>query len=518
MTDLSKRFQTVKGKRFAKVLNDRFAELREHIKTNTADGVRNQWMLANEMNNDKIDGYLEGVKVSDELAQSFRTPNLDALNAFIDRTENGMNLSKRVWKMTKGKQKEIESLISQGVLEGKSARTLSKELKGYVKGKPIRYQGTLIKGANLNYQAIRLAATEMNMAFRTADYLQNSRLPFVTGVTVELSAAHPMDDICDSLAGHYPKGFNFTGWHPLCICFATWDTLPKEEFAKYIETGNIDQRRFTTAIPQRAQRYIKKNGERLLGYKNTPYFLRDNFTDKLVLKDVVQTPIMETPVPMTPTWTPAKTIEEAEQWAKNNGIAENILYSGSRTWGGKLSKTKAVEKFNAVNKEINAFQNRANIKLPKVENMYITNSGRGRASSNTITFANEWDSKTWANIKAWEKRELEAGRISKWDMSEAESHIATNVRHEFAHILDIKQNITQRGFTSDWSKVTTKIAKEHKFFSKNISDYAGKNGREYFAEAFSHYTSPLYGTKEVSKFPKELEDFLETILDTMRIK
>jgi len=216
MTDLSKRYQTVKGKRFSKVLNDRFAELREQINSNGKDGIRNQWMLANEKNNAMITGYLSGIKISEQLAQSYRTPNLGALNAFIDRTENGMNLSKRVWRMTNGTKKEIESLISQGILEGKSARVLSKELKGYVKGKPIRYQGTLIKGANLNYEAIRLVATEMNIAFRTSDYLQNSRLPFVTGVTIELSSAHPVQDICDELAGHYPKGFNFTGWHPLC--------------------------------------------------------------------------------------------------------------------------------------------------------------------------------------------------------------------------------------------------------------------------------------------------------------
>jgi hypothetical protein len=431
MVDLSKRFQTVKGKRFAGVLKDRFAELQVQISNNGKDGMRNQWTLANKMNNAKIDGYLEGVKVSDALAQSYRAPNLGALNAIIDRTENGMNLSKRVWNMTNGTKIEIESLISQGVLEGKSARVLSKELKDFVKGKPIRYGGKLIKGANLNYQAIRLAATELNLAFRTSDYLQNSRLPFVTGVTIELSAAHLISDVCDELQGHYPKGFNFTGWHSLCyssdtevytndgwklfkelsgdeqiislnpdtkdlewtpivkkisywyngemygfrnsnidmlvtpdhemifvckedgkihklsakifseimdnnlylmtgrerlyyednfgiiiktgysdyvydieveknhiiyvrrngkcvwgsncICFATWDTLPKEEFAKYIETGNIDQRRFTRAIPQKAQRYIEKNGERLLGYKNPPYWLTGNFNEKLQL-------------------------------------------------------------------------------------------------------------------------------------------------------------------------------------------------------------------------------------------
>jgi hypothetical protein len=188
--------------------------------------------------------------------------------------------------MTKGAQKEIESLISQGVLEGKSARTLAKELKGFVKGKPIRYQGTLIKGGNLNYQAIRLAATELNLAFRTSDFLQNSRLPFVESVTIELSSSHPVSDICDELVGTYPKGYLFQGFHPLCICIATYNNIPKEKFVDYIKTGKMDTAGFITDIPKRAQRYLNENAKRLLSYKNKPYFL-ENYTQNMTLKKSV---------------------------------------------------------------------------------------------------------------------------------------------------------------------------------------------------------------------------------------
>lgn len=214
--DIGRRFTTVKGKRFASIMTGRLKDLHDQILNDGKDGIRNQWMLANKMNNKGLDGYLASVKISDALNQSFRAPNLSALNAFIDRTEKGMNLSDRVWSFTDGVKDSMEGLIKSGVLEGKSAITLSKELKGFINGKPIRYEGRLIPGKNLNFQAIRLAATEMNMAFRTSDYLQNSRLPFTTGVTVHLSAAHPETDICDALQGEYPKGFNFTGWHPLC--------------------------------------------------------------------------------------------------------------------------------------------------------------------------------------------------------------------------------------------------------------------------------------------------------------
>jgi hypothetical protein len=298
MKDLAKRYTTVKGKRFASIMNERLEQLHDQILNNGKDGIKNQWMLANKMNNKNIDGYLASIKVSDALQKSFRSPNLSALNAFLDRTEKGMNLSDRVWNFTEGVKGQMEGLISRGVLEGKSAIALSKELKQYINGKPIRYEGTLIPGKNLNYQAIRLAATEMNMAYRTSDYLQNSRLPFVTGVTINLSGAHPVEDICDELAGEYPKGFQFVGWHPMCICYATYDTLDKEEFVQYIKSGEIEQSRFTTAIPDKAQTYIDKNGERLLGYENTPYWLRDNFTKDLELRDVVRVDGVKKPIKM----------------------------------------------------------------------------------------------------------------------------------------------------------------------------------------------------------------------------
>ena len=312
MKEIARRFTTVKGKRFAGVMNERLAELHDQILNNGKKEIRNQWMLANEMNNKNIDGYLASVKVSDTMQKSFRAPNLSALNAFIDRTEKKMNLSGRVWNLTNGAKGEIENLLATGILEGKSARTTAKEMMKYLKGKPIEYKGTLLKGKNIEYQTIRIVATEMNMAFRTSDYLQNNRLPFMTGITINLSPSHPEQDICDEMAGEYPKGFEFIGWHPFCICYATYETIDKEDFINYIKTGEINQRQFTTAIPKRAQMYLDKNGARLLGYENKPYWLENNFTDKLELRDVMQIPIMAEPVQMVPEvaqWIPAKTIQ-----------------------------------------------------------------------------------------------------------------------------------------------------------------------------------------------------------------
>ena len=84
------------------------------------------------------------------------------------------------------------------------------------------------------------------------------------------------------MQGHYPKGFEFTGWHPSCICYAEYETLEIDDFAKYIETGEINKSQFTTGIPDKAQKYLDKNGEKLLAYKNPPYWM-DNFDNKFKL-------------------------------------------------------------------------------------------------------------------------------------------------------------------------------------------------------------------------------------------
>ena len=67
--------------------------------------------------------------------------------------------------------------------------------------------------------ALRYARTTTNMAYRTADYNQYQDMPFVIGIEIKLSNNHPMPDICDDLAGIYPKDFMWTGWHPNCRCY-----------------------------------------------------------------------------------------------------------------------------------------------------------------------------------------------------------------------------------------------------------------------------------------------------------
>ena len=168
----------------------------EEIETAIRNGIKTDWELANLKNNAFVKNYTGGTKVSGEIMQSMNLLNLDALSSFLDRKDHGMKLSDKVWKLTTDYKNQIEQYLASGITEGQSTFQIAKKLDGYIQGKPIKYKGKLLPKRNISYQAIRLAATETNMAYRMSDYHRRQKLPFVTGIEVMLSNSHPEFDIC----------------------------------------------------------------------------------------------------------------------------------------------------------------------------------------------------------------------------------------------------------------------------------------------------------------------------------
>lgn len=146
--------------------------------------------------------------------------------------------------------------------------------------------------------ARRLAATESNIAYRTADYERWQQLDFVVGIRVVLSNNHtlngePFYDICDRLSapmgskatkgrGCYPKTFKFTGWHPLCRCHTetilkTLDEMRADE-ARILAGEPVSNQSENSVydVPQEFKDWIKENEERIERAKSLPYFIRDN--------------------------------------------------------------------------------------------------------------------------------------------------------------------------------------------------------------------------------------------------
>ena len=138
--------------------------------------------------------------------------------------------------------------------------------------------------------ARRLAATETNIAYRTADHLRWQQLDFVVGIEIHLSNNHNCRgipagtyyDICDELQGKYPKDFQFVGWHPHCRCYATSILKTAAEIeadnerimaGENVSEGSENE---VTDIPSQFKDWIENNKERAKGWESMPYFVRDN--------------------------------------------------------------------------------------------------------------------------------------------------------------------------------------------------------------------------------------------------
>lgn len=287
-------------------------ELQQSVETIIVNGIESEWTLANNKNNELsqiVFGDNVG-KLTDEQYQRYFSNNHEALQAFIARKQAGLNLSDRVWKYTGAFKDEIETAIDLGIRSGKSAAEISRDVRSYLqnpdklfrrvkdeygrlhlsKAAKAYHPGTgVYRSSYMN--ARRLAVTETNIAYRTADYIRQQQLDFIVGIRIVLSNNHNCKgvpagmffDICDSLQGNYPKDFKFTGWHPHCRCHVETILKTPEELEKDTErilagrqTTNTSKNKIKD-VPKAFKEWVKDNEDRILAAGDKlPYFLRDN--------------------------------------------------------------------------------------------------------------------------------------------------------------------------------------------------------------------------------------------------
>lgn len=134
--------------------------------------------------------------------------------------------------------------------------------------------------------ALRLTITETNMAYNYANCERWSSEPYVLGIRIRTSANHPEKDICDELAGDYPKDFMWRGWHPRCRCSMSSILIDRDsEEWKYLRSLSEKEYRaykspnLVPNVPEKFSKWCERNADRLdLARENgkLPYFVRDN--------------------------------------------------------------------------------------------------------------------------------------------------------------------------------------------------------------------------------------------------
>lgn len=223
------------------------AKLAKKLGIAIVNGVRSQWTLANKKN-DELCRVVFGAlinSITDAQRRQYFNNNQKALEAFLKRKDSGLLLSQKVWNYVNEGRLEIESTLELGIKTGQSAAEMARDLKQYLKFPDKLFRRVRDEEGNLHLSkaakdfhpgqgvyrssyknARRLAATETNMAYRSADHARHMQLDFIVGIRINLSNNHtcldrngkpqPFYDICDELRGDYPKWFDFKGWHPLC--------------------------------------------------------------------------------------------------------------------------------------------------------------------------------------------------------------------------------------------------------------------------------------------------------------
>ncbi len=249
-----------------------------------------------------LTAYTGTTKHGDEYSRYFET-NPDSLRAFQERKDRGMNLSTRVWDLSEQYKRELEESITAAIAPGTSAVQLAAQVKQYLREPDKRFRRIKEKMADGTIRwhlskpakaynpgrgvyrssarnAQRLARTEINMAYRTAEQKRWEQFDFVVGFEVKTTQnGHHVEDICDTLAGKYPKSFKFTGWHPQCMCYCIPILKTEDEFWADDDVKSVNE---VTDVPQGFKDWIRDNKDRINTTEKRgklPYFIRDNRDD-----------------------------------------------------------------------------------------------------------------------------------------------------------------------------------------------------------------------------------------------
>ena len=292
-------------------VDEAIKQLHDNIVSTIEEGNRDEWLLSCEKNDKFIEAMTASTGIPNAQISQWKQPNLDALEAFQSRKINGMGLSAAVWNITDQFKQELELALDIGLGEGKSAADLSRDVRRYLNEPERLFRRVrdkhgvlrLSKAAKAYHpgqgvyrssykNALRLTATENNIAYRTADHDRWQSIPFVIGIEIKCSNNHPVYDICDELAGIYPKDFKYTGWHPFCRCFAVPVLAKQEEFLEYqrklLAGEDVSDFKFTGTVkdvPENFNAWLDRNRERVKTTTSVPYFIKDN--GKYIPKDWV---------------------------------------------------------------------------------------------------------------------------------------------------------------------------------------------------------------------------------------
>lgn len=275
------------------------------------DATRNEWFAASVANDAIVDRFFKSKKLHSFKFDRYYQRNVDALESFQIRKTKGLNLSQRIWNSSIQLRNDLEMCLDVGLADGRSASELSRDIRQYLNEPDKLYRRIRNKDTGNYYlsknaekynpkagqyrssykNAMRLARTEPNMAYRESDIHRWKQLDFVVGYEVKRSNNVYSCPVCNALAGRYPKSFKFNGWHPQCRCYIVSILATPDEFIAYQKkllagntTSSLHSKNEIKELPPNFKDWVRDNSQKIAKAKNAPYFLQDNFSKKDISK------------------------------------------------------------------------------------------------------------------------------------------------------------------------------------------------------------------------------------------
>lgn len=241
----------VKDKTFSKEANEEMRLYNATMRINRLEMLKANIGLELIAGADDLEKFMEGVlkgRTEAELARQAGIlgktikNNAEAVHSIVNASFHNATFSDRIWNNSAAMKADLDKLIQSGLIAGKNANVLAKDLQKYFIGEPRLKNGK--KGAK--YRAEVLMRTELARVQTEAQKQSFIRNGFTQ---YQFIVNGNCCDICAGIAGKVfdvekmMPGENAPPLHPLCRCStaAYSDRKEYEEWLDYLENGGTTE-------------------------------------------------------------------------------------------------------------------------------------------------------------------------------------------------------------------------------------------------------------------------------------
>lgn len=203
---------------YLKALNEKLTEIKEAYEDILTEGVKKGAAQGTKLQEDFMKDVFDR-----SFSSMFSRVQDNVTKSIIDGElyKDKRTLSDRVWNLTEEIGRDIQSVISKGLLLKKSARELAIDLRQFVKPpdkQSVYWREEQERRKYVNYRAKRLARTAINHAYQTASIQAARENPFCDEMKWLSSRDHRVCPLCQSREGKIFKLDDIPLDHPNGRC------------------------------------------------------------------------------------------------------------------------------------------------------------------------------------------------------------------------------------------------------------------------------------------------------------